>query len=579
MGNGRGSWRLTLIAAILASSAIALILRLGYLQIVKHDDYRQKAEEEHWSKQTIVAQRGAIRDRNGHLLSTTVVQFKVFAEPSKIKGEQMAASVAKRLSPLLGMEPERISAILSRPSDRPILLKDSVPYDKGAKISSMYLSGIKTEEVVTRAYPEGTLAAPLIGFVGRDCIGLTGLEADLNRELEGKAGTAIFERDSMGSQIPVGLGSIVPPEEGADLVLTIDRFIQRTAEKELDKAIEKHKASGGTIIIMEPYSGQILALASRPTFDLTKLDLTSSAQMGLYRNRAITDMYEPGSVMKVVTVSAALEEKVINPNSTFYCKGSVSKYGAVIRTWNGQAHGTESVIEILKHSCNVGAVWVSDLLGKEKFYQYIQKFGFGQPTNVGLAGESGGKVRTYKDKDWWPIDLSTNSFGQGISVTPLQMITAVSAVANGGNLMRPYLVKEVVTDSERRTFQPVVVRRVVSEETSRLMRDMLNAAAEKGESKLAIVPGYHISGKTGTASISETGGYSSQDTIASFIGFAPVDNPKFIILVKIDEPKDEPWGSLVASPVFSSLSQQILIYLRVPPTEPNLVGKEVKVWG
>lgn len=249
----------------------------------------------------------------------------------------------------------------------------------------------------------------------------------------------------------------------------------------MDKAIEKHKASGGTIIVMEPKTGAILGMASRPTFDLTKLDLRDSVDMELYRNRAITDMYEPGSIFKIVTISAALEEKKVNPQTTYQCNGRVYKYGAAISTWNFAAHGRETITDLLKNSCNVGAAWVADLLAKDKFYEYVKKFGFGQATNVGLEGESSGKVRTPADEGWTPIDLLTNSFGQGISITPLQMITAVSAVANGGLLMRPYVVKEVVSPNEKHAIEPVVVRRVISSETSRVMTDMLRQVVEDGE--------------------------------------------------------------------------------------------------
>lgn len=247
--------------------------------------------------------------------------------------------------------------------------------------------------------------------------------------------------------------------------------------------------------------------------------------------------------------------------------------GATISTWNFAAHGQETITELLKNSCNVGATWVADLLGKEKFYEYVKRFGFGQPTNSGLEGESSGKVRTPADEGWTPIDLLTNAFGQGISVTPLQMITAVSAVANGGLLMRPFVVKEVMGPEERRVFEPVVVRRVISSETSRVLTDMLRQVVEDGGGKPAQVSGYHLAGKTGTADIPQAGGYTQKGTIAGFCGYGPIEDPKFAILIKIDQPKDTPWAGEVAAPIFKSLAQQLLVYLKIPPSDVTFAQK------
>ena len=567
------SWRFVTIVLVLCGSTIALILRLAQLQIAQHDEYRLQATEEHWSRQSIPAHRGEIKDATGYTLASTVGVYDVFVNPSTSLSPKSATNTARSLAPLLDMPVEDILGALSSTSKEPILVKTGVCYDNGKKIAELRLPGVQCVEANKRLYPEGSLAAPLLGFVGKDNRGLTGIEADFNQELAGVVGALVFERDSTGMPIPVGFRQTTPPQEGAGLLLTIHRFIQKMVERELDKAIEKHKASGGTIIVMEPKTGAILGMASRPTFDLTKLDLRQGADMELYRNRALTDMYEPGSIFKIVTISAALEEKRVTPKTTYQCSGRVYKYGATISTWNFAAHGQETITDLLKNSCNVGAAWVADLLGKEKFYEYVKRFGFGQPTNSGLEGESSGKVRTPADEGWTPIDLLTNAFGQGISVTPLQMITAVSAVANGGLLMRPYVVKEVVSPKEKHTIEPVVVRRVISSETSRVMTDMLRQVVEDGGGKPAQVPGYHLAGKTGTADIPQAGGYTSKGTIAGFCGYGPVEDPKFAILIKIDQPKDTPWAGEVAAPIFKSLAQQLLVYLKIPPSDVTFAQK------
>lgn len=563
-------WRFVAIILLFASSTIGLILRVGYVQLFEHDYYRQKAAEEHWGNVTISPQRGAVRDTNGRLLATTVTVYNVQLDPTEFKSPEKLATVAKTLSPLVNVPVEKI--IADAALNQKFVLKEGLGMEQGEKISSLDLTGVRTTREIRRAYPEGNLAAQVIGFVGRDNRGLSGLEKDFNGDLVGKSGTLVYERDPVGGEIPLGYRQLTPPEEGADLVLTIDRFAQRIAEKELDEALTRHKASGGTIIVMDPKTGAILALANRPTYNLQEMDLSDPSKMQLYRNRAITDMYEPGSTFKIITMAAGIEDKKIVSTTTHQCKGFVMKFGWPIRTWDGGSHGVESMADVLKNSCNVGAVYVSDLLGKERFYQYLTDFGFGQKTNVDLNGEAFGQLRTYRDENWWPIDLATNSFGQGLNVTPLQMITAVSAVANGGELMKPYIVKQTSGPDGTRNFQPVVIRRVLSPETTKMLIGMLTHAVEKGETKLAAIPGYHVAGKTGTAQISLEKGYTTNLTIASFIGMAPAEDPQFVILVKIDEPKDQPWGGLVASPIFKKIAEQLLIYNGIPPADPALAS-------
>lgn len=550
---------------------MVLVGRLAQLQLVEHDRYVEQARAEHWGQAESRALRGAILDRNGYPLALTTAVYNVYLEPKATPTQR--ADAARRLAPALETTPQAIAAAWAGIGEQPLPLARNVTYDRGTLIAGLNLAGVSLVREPKRLYPQGSMAAPLLGFVGKEERGLTGIEAAFDREIGGVPGVLFYERDSLGQPIPAGYSELTPPQPGGDITLTIDRFIQRLIERELDKAVLTHTASGGTIIVMDPSTGEILGMASRPTFDLAQLDLRKPPPMNLFKNRAVTDLYEPGSVFKPVTMAAALNEKLITPDTAFNDGGPLVRYGWTIDTWDGRHHGRETMTQVLQNSCNIGAAWVSDLLGPERFYRYVANFGFGQPTLVGLAGEAAGQVRTPKDDGWWPIDLNTNSFGQGISVTPLQMATAYSAIANGGLLMRPTVIKEMIDDGKRRVTQPVVVRRVIAEESARLLRTMLNAAAEQGESKLAIVPGYHIGGKTGTASIPGANGYEKGKTIASFIGFVPYDAPKYVILVKIDEPKDNPYGSVVASPVFASLAKELMIYGRIPPTDPQALVK------
>ncbi|MBI2849044.1 MAG: penicillin-binding protein 2 [Chloroflexi bacterium] len=557
--------RLKAVIVLSFISMLALSVRIGYLQIVKHDEYARIAVQEHDSEHPILPHRGAIRDRSGYPLAITLKFYDVYLDSQVLRNPGSAEKIDRTLSPLLSLPSGQVAAIRPQKGMERTLLKQGVSFEIGQKLSALNLHGIELVEAPHRVYPEGSLAASLVGFVGKDQKGLTGVEADYNNELFGKAGKIIFERDSYGNEIPLGFRESAPAQEGADLFLTVDRFIQRLIENELDQSIKDHQASGGTIIAMDPKTGAILGMASRPSFDLTRLELQDPSRMSLFRNRAITDMYEPGSIFKIVTMASALEEKKVAPTTTFYDSGVVVKYGWPIRNWDGVANGVQTMTELLMKSINVGAVWVSDLLGPQTFYKYVVNFGFGERTNIDLSGEAPGQVRLPQDAGWSPVDLATNSFGQGINVTPLQMITAISAVANGGHLMRPYVVERIAGPRGTRVFQPVVMRQVISPETARTLTGMLTSVVEEGLTKLAVVRGYRVAGKTGTAQMVFDGGYSGS-SIASFVGYGPAEDPQIIVLIKIDSPKDTPWGSVVASPIFRSLAQKIFPYMEIVPS-------------
>jgi stage V sporulation protein D (sporulation-specific penicillin-binding protein) len=579
--------RLLTVGGVLTALTLLLTARIGYLQIVEHERYRAMANDEHWGVMRLDPHRGAIRDRHGNLLAVSVANYRVLADTSKVKPEQITR-IANALAPLVNQPVEKLVVALATPPQpivpvegeklgdarkvtyRKTVLAEGLPYSTGPKVRELGFEGIEVERYDKRVYPEGNLAAQLIGVVGRDQRGLAGIEADYNRVLAGETGKVLYERDTTGAEIPLGMRGVTQAIDGSDVVLTIDRYIQRIVDQEADAAMLRHKADGVTIVVMDPKTGEILAMTTRPSFDLTKPNLNDPKVQELIRNRAVTDMYEPGSVFKILTMAMALEEKLVNPNTTYVDRGWVRKWDRDIVNWDGAANGVTSMTRLLVKSANVGAVWLSDLLGSERFYRYVYDFGFGRPTNIDLGGEASGQARTHKDAGWSPFDLATNSFGQGINVTPIQLITAVSAIANGGKLMQPHVVKQIVGPNGTRTFDPVVVRRVISEETAKTLREMMVEVVNEGTSR-AVIPGYRLSGKSGTTQIVTGRAYSDDQTIASFVVF-PTDTAPFVVLTRVDRPKDSQWGGQVAAPLAKSIVERLLVYYRIPPNDPKAGG-------
>jgi cell division protein FtsI/penicillin-binding protein 2 len=544
----------------LAVAAGGIVLRLVQVQVIDHDYYAAQAEDEHLHQTTVRAPRGAILDRHGYPLAVTVTAFDVYIDPRSWKDDATALEGAAQVAPLLGRDAGELIASVRGQDSGDYLAARQVASNVGLQLMAGAPAGVKTVESSSRFYPERDLASAVLGFLGRDQTGLAGVEADFDRELGGVPGLVYFERDGLGNPIPFGRRVGRQPETGGDVQLTIDRYVQQLAEQELDYQVKAHGATGGTIIVMDPMTGEILGLASRPSFQLSKLNLEDPSQAELYRNRAVTDLYEPGSVMKTITMASAVDLGLVNPDTTYFDSGIADLgEGAVIKNWDFSAHGTTTMRQVLQYSLNTGAVWLSGLMGADRFYDYVQRFGFGAPADTGLGGEPAGIVRTNQEDAWYPIDLATNSFGQGISVTPVQMLSAVSALVNGGLLMRPYIVKEV-TGPDHRVYEPVVVRRAVSEETSRTLVQMMEAVVDGQPGHLAQVPGYHVGGKTGTTTFPDR-----SDTLASFVGFAPVDDPQFVVLARIDAPQDNSLGGVVAAPIFHNLAPRLLAYLGVPP--------------
>jgi cell division protein FtsI/penicillin-binding protein 2 len=569
----RFTWRFAVLAFVLLVSTGGIVGRLAYVQIVHHQRYSLEAQQEHLEKKLVRSERGAILDRNGFPLATSIDVFDVYIDRRAwAEDVTKAQKTAEGLAPNLGVDKDAMLARLLNQDAAPIeLLADGIPFSAGLQIDSLNLPGVTVAAATKRFYPEGDTASALLGFLGRDHSGLAGLEADLESVLGGQPGVLYFERDGGGQPIAVGQTREQPGQPGSDVRLTIDRYIQSLVEKELDTQLVAHKASGGTIIVMDPKTGAILAMASRPSFKLSELDL-DNPQQDLYRNRAVTDAYEPGSVLKVITMATAIDLGLVNPNTTYYDSGVVEKGGYTFANWDFSANGETTMTQVLQKSLNTGAIWLSDLIGPERLYQSIERFGFGESTHSGLGGESAGLLRTQDDPGWYSADLATNSYGQGIAATPLQVITAIASVINGGNLMRPYIIQEIDGPDGRRMYDPVVVRQTISAASSATMVEMMHQVVDGVPGHLAQVKGYDVGGKTGTTLVSIPTGYALDSTLATFVGFAPVGDPAMIMLVKIDQPQDDPLGGIVAAPVFARLAPKILAYLNVRPNDALVQG-------
>ncbi|MBC8248612.1 MAG: penicillin-binding protein 2 [Anaerolineales bacterium] len=559
--------RLAFLIAILTGLVLVIAVRLFYLQIIQGVfGGGPEIRPENYPPE-VTSHRGLIIDHRGYILALNTFEYDVSAAPDLIKNPQEMAS---QLSPLLDSSPDELVSLLDQEAPY-VLLKPRVSQEVAEAITSSGLEdkGINLEPKLRRKYPEGGLAAHLLGFVTYDRDGAYGLEGyhdlllkGVSNILEGK----VYHRDEA---VPSVFHQLTLPHDGTHLVLTLDRNIQYLVEQELAKAVARYQADGGTIIVMDPRTGAILAMASFPSYDPNRF---YEVPMGLYKNPAVSDQYEPGSVFKVITMAAGLDAGVINPDSTFYDSGAIEVGGAVIRNPDRRAHGLVTMTDVLAYSLNVGITYVSTSLGEETFYAYLKRFGCGDHTGIDLDGEVAGVLREPGSREWYKSDLATNAFGQGVAVTPLQMIAAVAAVANRGLLMRPYVVERIVDDQGVIVTQPTVVRQVVSTQTAEQLTDMLVEAVERG-TELATVPGYDIAGKTGTAQIPVGDHYDPELTIASFVGYAPADDPRFIVLVKIDKPRLDPWGAEVAAPVFKTIAERLFVLLDVPPDSVRLASR------
>jgi len=568
------TWRVWMVIAAIAAGAAVVTARLAQLQIVDHERYAMEARLIHESEDTLSERRGALLDRNGYPLAGSQDSFDVMVETKAWQDSIVAGESSAALSQVAGVAPEEVAATVSAAEVYEIAVARGLSYEQAQAVRELHLPGVRLIASSRRVYPEGNLGAQLLGFVGRDNAGLTGLELDLDGMLGGAKGSLTYERDGLGNQFALGERQEVEAQPGANVVLTIDRFLQRLAETELEKTIDKHKALGGSVIIVQPKTGEILAMASRPTADVTNPDLSDESKLALFRNRAITDTYEPGSVFKLVTMACALDLGLVGPYTPWYDEGvfRVDNWG--IHNWDFSRNGDQSVTQILSKSLNTGAAFLSTLAGPEEFYKYVDRFGFGRPTGSSLGGEVGGQVRTPESDpaNWRKVDMATNSFGQGLSATPLQVVMSAATIANNGLAMKPQIVREIAYPGKSEAVPSEPGAQVIKPETARTLREMMGVVVDGIAPALLDVDGYRVGGKTGTANLTVgSDGYKPDAYISSFVGIAPLDDPVLAVLVKIDEPQGTPWGTLVAAPAFDHIVEAALPYLKIPPTETGLV--------
>jgi cell division protein FtsI (penicillin-binding protein 3) len=554
---------------VLLIFAAVLVARLYYWQVQQHDRLADMAQKEHFRDEQIPARRGAIYDVNGTVLATNEAVDAVYAARKQIEDPGKAADV---LSSLIDVPRDTIFERISDQNLQFVRLKTWVSPDVSQRIKSARLPGIFLEPTTRRLYPQTGLAAHLLGFANQDGAGQYGLEEFYNDTLAGTPGHLRAETDTAGRPINFSTPrEASPARDGADLVTSIDSALQYISERELGDAVKLHKASGGSVIIMEPHTGEIMAMANVPSFDPNGY---AGADAASFPNPGISKIYEPGSTFKIITMSIGLSEHAVEPTTPINDPGSLSLAGIRITNWDGKGHSPENATQVLQYSSNVGAATIGWKVGAAKYYPHIQDYGFGNRTGIDLAGELPGQVLFPGQTNWTPSNLITNSFGQGIAVTPLQLATAVAAVANGGLLVKPHVVREIRGPDGTRKVGTTEVRRVLDPGVAATLTKMLVDSAKIGEAQFAVVPGFNVAAKTGTAQVaSPTGGYAEGKFIASLMGFAPADDPKFVMLVKIDEPQDVPFGSEVAAPVWREIAKQLFVHFRIEPTDPAALAK------
>ena len=557
--------RVWLPAAAFSLFALVVLARLVQLQVLDHERYAAQARSELLESDTLFARRGAILDRNGAVLAISVDTWDLYVAARVWREDGVARRGSEAIAEATGLDPAQLREDVRTSGLVDVLVARDVPYEAGRGLLDAGVPGLVALPNTERVYPGGDIAASIIGITGLDNTGLTGIEAWYDDVLQGTPGRVIFERDTTGSPIPYGEFFTTEPKPGSDIVLTIDRRLQEIAERTLAAAIEKHSARGGSIIIMDPRSGEILALATTPGLLYSTLDLSDAAQADLLRNRAVTDVYEPGSVMKVITTAAAIDAGLVSPDTEYVDTGVAKIYEVEIKNWSDGVYGTQTMTGVLQHSINTGAIFMAEKLGAVGFQEYLDAFGFGRATGIDLNGEALGILRRPDDPLWSPVDLATQAFGQSISVTPIQLATAVGAAINGGLLLRPRLVSATVAaDGTERDHRTEVLGRPISPESSDTIRTMLGAVIDPGWFHPGKPRLYTAGGKSGTANVPIPNGYDDSQ-IASFVGFAPLDEPQILILIKLDENQDFLTGTAAAGPIFAALVDEVLPYLRVPP--------------
>lgn len=541
---------------------LALIARLAWVQLWRGEELAARAEDTWRRNIPFAAKRGDILDRNGVRLAYDISTPTVMAIPAQVEDAGKTAAV---LTGILDMSEEHLRRLLTK---RQLVVKlqpkgRKISPEKADEIEKLGLPGIYVAEDHKRHYPFGSLAAHVLGFTGIDSQGLAGVELKYDGKLTGISGHVSFLADARGRRMPGSVDRYEEPRDGLHLMLTIDRHIQAILEREMDQAVLQYQPKHVIGIAMDPTNGEILAMAARPTFDPANYRAYDAEIYN--RNLPIWMTYEPGSTFKIITLAAALEEgKVDLHHDHFFDKGSIEVAGATLRCWKKGGHGSQTFLEVVENSCNPGFVVLGQRLGKETLFDYIGRFGFGKKTGIDLTGEAAGIL--FDVEKVGPVELATTAFGQGVSVTPIQQAAAVAAAVNGGKLYRPRVAKAWIhpeTGETVETFEPELVRRVISEETSRKVREALESVVANGTGRNAYIDGFRVGGKTGTAQKASGGRYLADEHIVSFIGFAPADDPRILVYIAVDDPQTIQFGGLVAAPIVRNILDEALRYLGV----------------
>ncbi len=545
---------------------VIIVVRVFYIQVFSYDKLSTLAESLWSRKLPIGADRGEIYDRKGRVLATNLTTTSLVLIPNQIKN---AEDVAEKLSTILNCNYDDMLAHMTKKTSIERVHPEGrqLSYDIASQIEELHLDGVYLVKESKRYYPYGSLLSHVLGYVGIDNQGLSGLELTYDKYLTGENGAIKYFSDGKGNRLELS-EVYEEPQNGVNMTLTIDLDLQLAVERELDNAVMKYNPEHALAIAMDPTTGEVLAMASRPNFDSNNYQNYDTETIN--RNLPIWMTYEPGSTFKIMTLASSLEEKTVNLfEDTYFDSGSVSVDGATIHCWKSGGHGAQTYLNVVENSCNPGFVSLGNKLGVQKLMQYIKEFGFGEKTGIDLNGESSGIL--FNPNRMGPVELATTSFGQGISVTPIQQITAVSAVVNNGLLLKPYVVKsleEPETKSIVKLNEPVVRKTVISEESSKLARFALESVVANGSGRNAYIENYRVGGKTGTAQKVENGHYLDGNYILSFIGFMPADNPKIVVYVSIDNPKGvTQYGGVVAAPIAKSILETAISVLDIESSE------------
>lgn len=573
------AWRYSTLGILLTALAAFVVIQMVRIQISPQAEvFRSQGEAFSGNWRTIQPARGQIYDRWGHLLAGNTTMYEVGVDLALVENPN---TIALAINAVTGKDYDEVFSAASRdPESGAVyaLLANFISEEQKARLEQLAeemevayggskdaqppsLRGLRFTPHLQRSYPEKALASNVLGFVNHEGKGYFGVEEKFNDLLAGEPQTVWISLDpNRVEEQPE-----VPP--GASLILTIDRSIQAEVESILDGALEEYGAEAGTILVMNPADGEILAMATTPRLDLNEFWRYGEVFEGdTPFNRAVSKAYEPGSVFKVLTMAAALDSGAVDPDTPFLDTGAIEVGGTVIRNWNSGAWGPQTMLGCMQHSLNVCLAWVATQVGANRFYSYMQEFNIGHLTGIELAGENPGRLKLPGDGDWYEADLGTNAFGQGVAATPTQMIMAVSAIANHGKMVTPRILRAMIDGGKQYNTTPQIAGMPISADTARILTEMLATSLET-ESSNALVEGYRVAGKTGTAEIPTPFGYTSNQTHASFVGWGPVDDPQFLVYVWLEKPTVSPWGSEVAAPVFRQVVERLVVLMDLPPDE------------